>query len=94
MKKKDLKLNMRVEYAAKVDYQLEDGETLKANSKYQYIGFIKGWHTKFFRTYVDICEISTRRVDSVPLRDIFGEIGPRNPNKFKSDTIVISNHEN
>lgn len=86
MKKKDLKINMRVEYAAKVDYTFEDGRGLKAANKYQYIGFIKSWYTKFFRTYVDICEMSTRRVDSVPLKDIFGEIGPK-PSKIKSETI-------
>lgn len=86
MKKKDLKLNMRVEYAAKVNYTLDGENELKATNKYQYIGFIKGWYTKFFRTYVDICETSTRRVDSVPLKDVFGEIGPK-PSKIKSETI-------
>lgn len=73
---------MRVEYAINID----------CTFKYQYIGFIKGWRKKFFRIYVDICEISTRRIDSVPLKDIFGEIGPRDPSKPKN-TTTINNHE-
>lgn len=82
MKAKELKKDLRVEYSAKVSYV--DSNGLCRKESHQFVGYVKHVFRKWFRTYVAICESKTRRIDIIPLKDIFGTIEPRLEKSIKA----------
>lgn len=76
MKPKDLKMNMRVEYCAQFTIISESG--VKSTENRQLVGYVKRVFRKWFTTYALISECKTHRLDKVRVKDIIGELQPRN----------------
>lgn len=76
MKAKDLKMNMRVEYFTQFEIVDENGKKHVENR--QLVGYIKRVFRKWFTKYALISECKTHRLDEVRVKDIIGELQPRN----------------
>lgn len=79
MKRSDLKLNDRVEYAARVKFEL-GGEEFNLKAKRHFVGYVKKIFTKCFRPYVAICECKTGRIDEVKLSDVYSKLNLKTNN--------------
>lgn len=76
MKSKDLKMNMRVEYCSQVAVTDESGK--RRTESFQLVGYVKRVFRKWFTAYALISECKTHRLDKVRVKDIIGELQPRN----------------
>lgn len=87
-----LKINLRVEYSAKVKFYDENGNLQRG--AHQFVGYVKKIYRSWFRDYALICECKSHRLDKVPVKNIIGELQNRNAKTGRFEKINIVERQN
>lgn len=92
MEKDLLKINLRVEYSAKVRFYDENGNVQRESR--HCVGYVKRVFRSWFRDYALICECKSHRLDKVPVKNIIGEVKNRNAKTGRFEKINIVERQN